>query len=121
MADRLLAQDGLIALDDFTNLHYSQNIAAIFKYLYTTGTSLTPLVVTDEKAYLCRKSMRAFYARFVLERLLAEMESRGISPVCLARTELHPDYRAFYLRCHSGEPGEKFYGLDIYRDFFQVP
>ncbi len=38
MADALLTERGIIALDDFTNLNYSQNIAAIFKYLYTEPT-----------------------------------------------------------------------------------
>lgn len=54
IAEELLGTSGIVAMDDFANLHYSQNIAAIFKYLFTTPSQLTPVVVTDEKAYLCR-------------------------------------------------------------------
>ncbi len=113
MADELLANRGLIAMDDFTNLNYSQNIAAIFKYLHTTGTKLTMLLATDEKAYLCRKRDFGLFADLILKSGVAEMRSRGIDAV-LARTCYGPDYKAFYLRTRN--PGEEsiFYGKEIY-------
>ena len=114
MADELLAPLGIIALDDFTNLNYSQNIAAIFKYLFTTDTKLTPLVVTDEKAYLCRREEFDLFAPLVLNTALAEMKSRGIDPV-LARTSFGAEYKAFYLRGRLPEEEGGFYGESIYR------
>jgi len=115
MADELLAPLGIIALDDFTNLNYSQNIAAIFKYLFTTDTKLTPLVVTDEKAYLCRREEFDLFAPLILDASLAEMKSRGVDPV-LARTSYGPEYKAFYLRGRlPGEDGS-FYGESLYRN-----
>jgi len=68
MADALLAPRGIIAMDDYANLNYSQNIAAIFKYFYSSGTDLRIFLATNEKAYLCREADWAFYAGFVLDR-----------------------------------------------------
>jgi predicted O-methyltransferase YrrM len=121
LADELLAPGGIIALDDFTNLDYSQNMAAIFRYLYSTPTALKLFLVTDEKAYLCRESDLVGYVSFVLDRLIAEMGSRDIPDCVLARTDNDPDYRAFYARARS--PGEEghFYGLDIYRNYYRQP
>jgi hypothetical protein len=118
MADELLADDGIIAMDDFANLHYSQNIAAIFKYLFTTKTDLTIFLTTDEKAYLCRRSVLPKYASFVLDRMLAEVESRGVTS-CLARSDTDPEYRAFYLRPRDPGDDSCFYGLAIYRGLYQ--
>ena len=113
MADELLTALGIIAMDDFTNLNYSQNIAAIFKYLYTTRTDLVMLLTTDEKAYLCRRKDFALFADLILKTGIAEMRSRGVDAV-LARTCCGPEYKAFYLRArNTGEEGI-FYGKEIY-------
>lgn len=119
IADKLLAADGLIILDDYTNLNYSQNIAAIFKYLFTKPTSLTPVLVTEEKAYLCHRAAFQRYARFLIERAGEEMSARGID-ACLARTDLTAEYGAFFLRPRM--PGEigPFYGFEIYKDYYRA-
>lgn len=123
MADALLGDRGIIAMDDFVNLNYSQNLAAIFKYLHTAPTDLVIFLVTNEKGYLCRRAAFAFYAGFVLERLIAEMGSREIDEFVLARTDVDPDYGAIYAR--GREPGETghHYGLDVekYRNNFRQP
>ena len=49
MAHALLAPRGVIAMDDYANLNYSQNIAAIFKYLYTSGTNLRIFLASNER------------------------------------------------------------------------
>jgi predicted O-methyltransferase YrrM len=113
IANELLAPLGLISLDDFTNLNYSQNIAAIFKYLYTAGSDLMMLLTTNEKGYLCRKDYFDRYADLILRRSIAELRSRDIDAV-LARTAFGLEYKAFYLR--GRDPGEtgSFYGVEIY-------
>ena len=118
MADELLANDGIIAMDDYANLNYSQNIAAIFKYLFTKKTDLMMFLLTNEKAYLCRRSALAKYLPFVLDRILAEVASRGI-PSCLARTDSDPQYQAFYLRPREATDDSCFYGLNIYSSLYQ--
>ena len=120
MADRLLTSAGLIALDDFGNFNYSQNAAAIFRYLYTADTDLQVLLVTDEKLYLCRRQALAIYAPFILDRFIAEMRSRDVGDFMLARTENDmAEYCAFYGR--SRQPGETghFYGKEIYRELYE--
>jgi predicted O-methyltransferase YrrM len=121
MADALLAPGGIIAMDDFANLHYSQNMAAIFKYLFTAPTQLMIFLVTDQKAYLCRKDDFPRYGQFVLNDLLAEMESRGEIST-LARTDMDPEYRAFYLAPRAAGEGP-FYGhdIDVYQKMLQRP
>jgi predicted O-methyltransferase YrrM len=113
LANELLAPLGIISLDDFTNLNYSQNIAAIFKYLYTAGSDLVMLLTTDEKGYLCRRMDFDLYSDLILQLSIAEMNSRNIDTV-LARTSYGTEYKAFYLRHRlAGEVGP-FYGIEIY-------
>jgi hypothetical protein len=120
LADFMLSADGILCLDDYTNLNYSQILAATFKYLFTTGTNLTMFQVTDEKAYLCRRPAFPVYANYVLDSMIAQMADRGIRDVCLARTDDTPSYGAFYLRPKSeGETGD-FYGIEIYRQFYDI-
>lgn len=113
MAEELLAPRGIISMDDFANLHYAQNIAAIFKYLYSTPTSLMLPLVTDEKCYLCHKDSFEEFSDFVLRRALAEMQSRGITAT-LARTSGSHAFKAFYLRERTPEDDGAFYGRSIY-------
>jgi len=113
IANELLAPFGLISLDDFTNLNYSQNIAAIFKYLYTAGSDLMMLLTTDEKGYLCRKDCFDLYADLILRRSIAELKSRDIDAV-LARTAYGQEYKAFYVRGRAPDETGSFYCLDIY-------
>jgi predicted O-methyltransferase YrrM len=123
MADELLASRGIIALDDFVNLDYSQNMAAIFKYLYTAPTDLTVFLVTNEKGYLCRKADFAFYVGFILGQFVAEMGSRGVPDCYLARTDVEPEYGPVHARTRlPGEQGHH-YGLDVesYRNNFRSP
>jgi Methyltransferase domain len=121
LIDDLLTPDGIAALDDFTNLHYSQILPAVFKYLYTTRTDLTFFLVTQEKGYLCRRPMFDRYGGFVLRELLGEMRMRGTSDAVLSRTDTDPEYRAFFIReRHPGEQGEH-YGEHLYGEFYKAP
>jgi predicted O-methyltransferase YrrM len=119
LADSFVKDDGVVILDDFANLNYSQNIAAIYKYLYTTKTELTPFLVTNEKAYLCKRDSFARYGNFILRDGVLEMTRRMVKDAVLARTDSHPDYRAFYLR--REEPGDtgSLYGESIYAGYYK--
>jgi hypothetical protein len=117
----LLAPDGIAALDDFTNLDYSQILPPVFKYLYTSGTDLTFFMVTREKDYLCRRPMFDRYGGFVLREILGEMRMRGNPDAALSRTDADPEYKAFFLReRYPGEQGEH-YGEQIYGEFYKAP
>jgi hypothetical protein len=51
MSEHMVASGGIVVLDDFTNLNYSQILAATYKYIYTERTELMPFLVTEEKGY----------------------------------------------------------------------
>lgn len=120
IADYVLSNDGIVCLDDYTNLNYSQILAATFKYLFTKSTDLTMFLVTAEKAYLCRKSAFPIYGQFVLDKICAEVSRRGVDP-CLARTDAGRNYRAFHLRAKEVGETDDIYGRSIYGHFYQKP
>jgi hypothetical protein len=120
LADFMLSSDGILCLDDYTNLNYSQILAATFKYLFKRRTDLKMFLVTDEKAYLCRKPLFPVYADFILYSMLQRMKERGISDSCIARTDDTPSYGAFYLRQKGEGETDDFYGVDLYRHFYKI-
>jgi hypothetical protein len=121
LADDLLAEGGIACLDDFTNLNYSQILAAAFKYLYTTKTDLCFFMVTDDKGYLCRRPWYERYGRFVLEQVVAEMAARGHPGAAISRTSYDAEYRAFYLRGRDPAEASGRYGEELYATFYQAP
>ena len=114
LAEQLLGGGGIIAMDDFANLNFAQNMAAIFNYLFTGNTGLRIFLLTDEKAYLCRKGDLDFYLKRVLEQAVPEMRGRGIDAV-IARTSSSRKFHPFYLRSRLATDRTAFYGEDIYR------
>jgi hypothetical protein len=121
LAETLLCDGGLVVLDDFTNLDYSQILAATYKYLYTTRTKLCVFLVTAEKAYLCKKADFAFYARYALDQLIEDMVARDVAEVCLARTDVDEEYRAIHLRERTSGETDRVYGRSLYGNLFQSP
>lgn len=121
LAEELVGDKGMVVLDDFANLNYSQILASTYKYLYTKPTRLTPFLITSAKAYLCRQSDFAFFGDFVLNEMAEEMSARENGEYCIARTDSDPEYRAFHLRLReSGETG-RFYGYHLYGHLVQKP
>jgi hypothetical protein len=121
IAEELLAPGGVIVLDDFTNLNYSQILAATYKYLYTAQTQLMVFLVTEVKAYLCRKDDYERFGNFVLHRLLDEMKSRGNEQVGLSCTDADPEYRAFHLRELRAGDEKIMYGSQLYSHYYKSP
>jgi len=119
MADELLSADGVLCLDDYSNLNYSQILPAVYKYLFTTDTDLTPFLVTGEKCYLCRRAHFEKYGGYVLERLVDDMRARKSAPVTLARTDADPEYSAFYLRPSLTPDEGRHYGEAIYGHLYR--
>jgi hypothetical protein len=78
-------------------------------------------LVTNEKAYLCRKRDFDFFARFVLDHAIDQMARRGMKDLVIARTDVDPEYRAIYLR--QPLPGEtgRHYGPEIYARYYDRP
>lgn len=114
LADRHLAPLGIIAMDDFANLLFGQNIAAIFKYLFTSRTDLVLFLTTMEKGYLCHRRDANIYLRHILTQSVAALASRGIGAQ-LARTSYSTEFRPFHL-CDRQEGESPLYGKGIYRN-----
>src|SRR5665213_1566719 len=109
LSDELLSPHGIVCMDDYTNLNYSQILPAIFKYLFTNRTNLTVFMVTDEKCYICRKEFFALYAGFVLVKSLPALARRGNTAVSIARTDRDAEYKAFYVRAKaSPDEGDRY-------------
>lgn len=88
---------GLMVLDDFLNPVYLQVVAACFEYLASTKSTMEFLLFADNKAYLCHKEDFDFYATFVFNTLLHNINSVGMN--CqLARTDDSPRFRGFGIR-----------------------
>ena len=121
LCESLAASQSIIVLDDFTNLDYSQILAAVYKYLYTIKTNLCVFLVTADKAYLCPKADFEHYADYVLKDLLADMGNRGLGDLCIARTDWDPEYRAFSLRRRAPGDSGQFYGENLYGQFYKCP
>ncbi|WP_245490072.1 class I SAM-dependent methyltransferase [Rhizobium ruizarguesonis] len=121
ICDALLSPGGVAVFDDYTNLNYSQVLPAIYKYIYTTNPDLAVFMVTDVKAYLCRKKYLNYYLSFVLQGALPSMTARGIEDAIISRTDWDTEYRAIYLR--TREPGETgpHYGQEIYGRLYEGP
>ncbi|WP_245424964.1 class I SAM-dependent methyltransferase [Rhizobium sp. M10] len=121
ICDALLSPGGVAVFDDYTNLNYSQVLPAIYKYMYTANTDLVVFMVTDVKAYLCRKRYLNYYLSFVLQGALPSMTARGVEDVIISRTDWDREYRAIYLR--TREPGETgpHYGQEIYGRLYEGP
>jgi hypothetical protein len=69
IADRFLAERGIIVLDDFFNPRYVSVTLATFSYLRSNPHSLKLLLVGDNKGYLCKPSSLNRYRSFLVDSL----------------------------------------------------
>jgi hypothetical protein len=121
LSENLIKPGGIVILDDFANLNFSQVLAATHRYLSTARTDLMIFLVTHEKAYLCQRADFDFFGGYVLERLQSELAARGNPRTCLARTDCAPEYRAFHLRALESRETEPRYAESFYRDCYRGP
>ncbi|WP_186766597.1 class I SAM-dependent methyltransferase [Puniceibacterium confluentis] len=110
-----LAPRGIVILDDFLNPAYMQVVAASFNYLATRSSGLEFLPYSNNKAYLCHKEDFDFYSRFIIEKLLSDINSAEFDCM-LARSDNHPVYRAFSLYPKNRPGLPDFYGTDFLGD-----
>ncbi|MGR9280156.1 class I SAM-dependent methyltransferase [Rhizobium johnstonii] len=121
LCDALLSPGGVAVFDDYTNLNYSQVLPAIYKYIYTATSDLAVFMVTDVKAYLCRRKYLNYYLSFVLQGVLPSMTARGIEDAIISRTDWDREYRAIYLRTRSPGEAGPHYGQEIYGRLYEGP
>lgn len=77
IADALIADKGIVVLDDFLSACWPQITWATFRWLEAHPLRLHLFLCGFNKAYLCRPYVFPIYAKFVKDRLCDEMEQRG--------------------------------------------
>ena len=115
----LLADDAIVALDDFGTWAYPQMVAAAYNYLYTADHDLEIFLIADNKAFLCRKEYFSHYENLVLNKLLPHLKSRGQSYM-LARTD-DDEFRALALALKPSPDRPDRYGEHIWGDRYYKP
>ncbi len=116
LSRKLVTEKGLICVDDFANLNYPGVIPAVYKFLFKRKKFVI-FLITDEKAYICRKSQSGIYNNYVVNRLPNELLNRGFE-VTLARTDVSRFSSAVYVR-RTAKGESKYYGGEVFIDLFQ--
>lgn len=68
-ADYLLHPKGVLTMDDYENQNYAQVALAVGYALYRNNVNLTPFLVSNNKAYLCRPAERANMLSLVVNEI----------------------------------------------------
>lgn len=115
-ASTIIGDRGIIAVDDFANLHHPGVIAAVYKFIFD-HKDFRLFLITDEKAYICRNRAFFKYNNFVKHQLPIEMKKRGTA-ILMARTDNSPYSCGTFIRGNT--QGENLiYGQEIYSQFWE--
>jgi hypothetical protein len=117
IADRFLAEQGVIVLDDFFSPRYVSITLAAFSYLRSNPHSLKLLLVGDNKGYLCKPSCFNFYRSFLLRSLPAALR-RCNEPLALHQSTGLFDTETLGLG-HGFMHDRTFIGFDKSHDTFE--
>ena len=90
----LLADQGVLVVDDFMSACYPQITRAVFAYLEAHPFELTMFLCGFNKAYLCRPRDARKYLAYLHAHLGDEMAARDL-PVCLYKTTEPTDMNCF--------------------------
>jgi predicted O-methyltransferase YrrM len=83
---RLLAEDGVICLDDFMSSCYPQVTIAAFRFLERLEGEFTLFLCGFNKGYICRTAAARPYLEYLRDRLLDDLEQRDIREVMVCKT-----------------------------------
>jgi len=95
IANFLLDDNGIIALDDFFSPSYPQITEALFTFLASSTSRLKLILVGFNKGYLCRPLAVRRYARFFKEELSRGMAKRGYPKITIFKTTAPHDSTCF--------------------------
>ncbi len=96
LAQTLLAEDGIVCLDDFLSWLYPQVSEAVFRYLRENPDHFSLFLCGHNKGYLARTHFVHEYLGFCDRELLDEVEARGHQPM-LAKTTYPAELNCFSL------------------------
>lgn len=95
IAERLLAPDGIICLDDFFGPAYPQITAAAFSWLAATGGALRLFLVGFNKGFVCRAEAAPALLAFLRDHLVEAFDRRGYTEINVCKTNEPDDLNCF--------------------------
>lgn len=110
LTETLLAEHGVIVVDDFMAANYPQVTAAVFAYLHAHPERLRLFLCGFQKGYLARPRSVRLYLEYVRDRLQDDLGARGFAErITLWKTTSPDDMNCFGMR---GWNGRRLVGLD---------
>lgn len=94
LCESLLADYGILSVDDFHTDLFPQIPAAVYKYLYSGVSDLCIFLVGLNKAYLCRNGAKKYFLDYAGTKLLPRLEELGYK-LTLAKTDRNDSFDAF--------------------------
>jgi Methyltransferase domain len=94
VCETMLADFGIVSVDDFHTDLFPQIPAAVYKCLYSGVSDLCMFLVGLNKAYLCRNIAKKYYREFAGTHLLPSLEKLGYK-LTLVKTDRNDSFDAF--------------------------
>ncbi|HLY06402.1 MAG TPA: class I SAM-dependent methyltransferase [Rhizomicrobium sp.] len=94
ICEQMLANFGIISVDDFHTDLFPQIPAAVYKYVFSGVSDLCIFLVGLNKAYLCRNLAKKHFMQFARTDLLPALERNG-QKLTLAKTDRNDSFDAF--------------------------
>jgi predicted O-methyltransferase YrrM len=116
IAHQLLADEGIICIDDFFNPAYAQVTAATFACLQTNRFDLTIFACGQNKGYLARPTYARHYMQMIRSSLGAGLRERGFAEFTLFKTSPVDDFNCWGIGQRFRD--RDYYGLDSNPDEF---
>jgi predicted O-methyltransferase YrrM len=95
IANALLADWGVISVDDFMSPPYPHLTRATFKYLESHCSEVSLFLCGFNKAYLCRPTVKHSYLYYIKEALFSDMIARGLGSITVWKTNTPSELNCF--------------------------
>jgi predicted O-methyltransferase YrrM len=110
LGNRLLADEGILCVDDFLNPRYPQLIYAVCTFLEKHRAELQMFLCGFNKAYLVRPNVLLTHLRFVKEQLGNQLGVRGVKEITIYKTDYPGVLNCFGIGSRWAD--FLYYGLD---------
>jgi predicted O-methyltransferase YrrM len=110
LGNRLLADEGILCVDDFLNPRYPQLIYAVCTFLEKHRAELQMFLCGFNKAYLVRPNALFRHLQFVKEDLGPQLASVGVKEITIYKTDYPSVLNCFGIGSRWGD--FLYYGLD---------
>ena len=97
LADMLLCENGVVAVDDFMSASYPQITAGVFDFLMNSESRMSMFFCGFNKAYLIRPMAFPHYLEHIAGDLMSDLKKNGITDVMLCKTTHPQDMNCFGL------------------------